>query len=314
MKLTDTIEQEYGTLNESTVLNIKRNVKKTKEEEVLLNAFLYFLQRVKENEMLDYHNYDNHSSFFAENTLARFQNICFSSEDITYLTVLMTEHSHKVFYPSSGVFLTKLISNHFKKNPNTSSYTLILENQKNLLYNLLSVFDGPTVHIFGDVGDNFCNKIENGTIFLHGNVYGDAGEEMYNGSIQIFGNVMKKVGKEMINGSINISGNVHNTVGTWMKNGKITVQGNVESSLGMMQEGGEIVIGGNVKEEVGNNMRNGKITIKGNTQDYVGRNIKNGSIYLERNYPRIFKTKDPLSTKGRIYHKEKQIFPEYENE
>ena len=309
MKLTDIIKTEYETVNPKTVSDIKINFKKTEEVQELVNAFLYFLQHVRDP-FLQYHNYETHMNFIAERALVRVQDIPFSSEDITHLTVLMEEHSHTRDYSSAGVFLTKLISNHFKKNPEVSSYTLLLENQRNHLDSLLSFFDGPIVNIFGDVGHNFCSNIENGTIFLHGNVYGNVGENMYNGSVQIYGNVTGKVGKEMKNGSIKIFGNSEDEIGDWMKNGKITVEGNAESLVGKMQEGGEIIIGGKVTQEVGAYMKGGKITIKGDTLSYIGHGMENGTIYLEGSYLGLHKEKNGYINKGKIYHKGKQIFPQ----
>ncbi len=246
----------------------------------------------------------------------------------------------------TGLFLSALINIHHAKTKTTNEY-IIHTMQFDSPLNNLCYKNTANVRVIGNVGDYFCVEMIFGNVHLEGNSGDYACANMIDGTVQIDGNAAKNICTQMKEGNVTVKGstegcpahtmyggNLHiygNSAGvcTRMEGGTVTVEGNDTNSCAFRMSGGKLLIKGNVGnypafgahdcyihiqgnagDDVGTEMTNGVLRIDGNVGINVGSRLNGGNIYLNGDYESIAQN----THKGRIYVREKQVFPYMEDD
>ena len=315
MKLTELTQTEYASISESKVESIKQ----TKGFAEITRAFdkVLFETEEKQTNQSTLKNFWFISKREVENIP-----VTYTKEDITQFVFSLAEKSEKEI-ACSGVFLTDLIMNHYKKNrlnrflkntknifslktffSNTSTsdeYIIVTENLPPISY-LGHDLNGPKIKVLGDIGNFLGQGMKKGKITITGNARDNCGYEMSGGYIKIVGDAGNSVGKgmkdgtthvlgnaeylcgaRMINGHILIDGNVKNDTGYEMKKGFIFIKGNAGKHTASFMRGGILKIKGNTGKNCGEFMKGGLITIQGNCDNYCGYQMEEGTIHIKGN-------------------------------
>ncbi len=298
MKLSDTLNGEYGELKSQVIKKIKSPAIDA-EVKRIISAY---------KEVLSFYNYwelKGDKRELIENLIERKTEMKYSAEGITCASTHLSQLEKEEYFSNTiGIFLSTLIQKHFFIHPNEKKYTLITETYQNKYLRF------------------FCSDVNVSEIIVYGNVGNFSGRRMRGGKLSVMGNAENYLGDEMENGEITVNGTAGMTLGTNMKNGTIIVNGNVGSSCGYKMEGGTIHCKSNAESLVGNCMRNGKIIIQGNAEMMLGTEMHDGIIEVYGNCGfdigermtggKIFlhNTYESISKKiygGEIYHKGKRI-------
>jgi hypothetical protein len=96
----------------------------------------------------------------------------------------------------------------------------------------LGIMNRKHLTVYGSVGDNLGDYMEEGSLVLHG----DAGDSL---------------GTEMKAGRITVKGDAGDDIGGYMEGGRITIEGNAGDNLGLDMFAGLILVRGNAGLEVG---------------------------------------------------------------
>jgi len=310
MKLTEQIEKEYGNITSQTVIQNTFN----SSVEKIIDAFKIYLDGL----VYDHGQYSLRISDAYKAILKSTKGL-YSKEDITqFSTGLESFFSHRESYDkpydksSTGIFLTELISLHYKKNrwkrfvkrigsfwkeKKIDEYVLLLQEYGKNIDEFGFQLNGPSIRIIGDIGE-FCGReMKKGKITIEGNAMGYCGYHLKGGEIIVTGNTEDHLGSYMEGGTIFVRGNTENDLAESMQGGKIFVYGNAKSRIGCNMDGGEVTIFGNAEDHIGHFMTGGKITIVGSSGFFTGVTMEYGTI-LVKNNPEV--TNDYKNQKAKL--------------
>ena len=340
MKITDLVEAEYANVTEqkkelkqkNSVSQVHKKMRTiitdladyiTKDNEPFWYAYEHFTRKISD-ELISYTKKD-------------IEECCFMLAEI--------EADYLDFADFSGLagnFLSALINVKYEKTHQVEEYVLHTDQFQRKI-NHLGKENKQNIQIFGDVGNCVGSKMLSGSIYINGSVGTHAFEHMFGGSGVITGNAQGQMGQNMEGGTITLNGTTtHNTgdymqggiiticknagnfCGVNMQNGLITIQGNAGDCVGYGMINGNIICRENIGEKCGVCMEGGLIKVMGNAGNYLGLVMKKGTILVEGNvgksigkdmkggFIRLNGTYESLaenSLQGKIYAKEKQIWP-----
>ncbi len=295
MKLADTIQNEYSSLEEKKMNNIQTDTEKIS---VICSAYEYWLRltlahryNIRSHEIELYH--------LAHNEIKKVG--YYTAEEITAFSCRLQEYQDyekkenhiKIGFSSTGIFLSKLINHkHQRSKKDNEKYVLLLQELKKPIDGLGFKLYGADVQVHGNLGNFSCNKVKNGKITIHGNVGMHFGKYISGGSIHIFGDA-------------------NHSFCQYMNQGEVTLEGNLIGP--MFSDQGY---------HSAHSLHTGKIHIKKDA-DYIG-NIQSGNICIDGNCSRLEKiwggtveicgeltqtsfTK-PDHSKGKVLHQGKRVF------
>jgi len=109
------------------------------------------------------------------------------------------------------------------------------------LFHLGFGMNGGCLRLQGDVGDQVCERMQDGEVFIEGNAGDDLGLGMQDGSIMITGSIGADAGREMRRGLILAQGDSGSYTGANLRAGTIIVFGNLGSHPGIEMKRGSLV-------------------------------------------------------------------------
>ncbi len=298
MKLTEITEKEYADISSNTISKLAYS----SSVESIVKAFTCALNS-PQRPFGEYHLIKKD----ADTAILSYTKGIYTKEDITQFSTELESHSSidwKNMYRGTeiGIFLTELISIHYKKNKwnrlkedilsciekkddkkKNNRYTLILQKNGLDISSLGFELNGAEIFIIGDIGTRCGHSMTKGKITVSGNTGSYLGYHLYGGEIIVEGDASEHVGEKMCAGTIHVLGNANQNIGEYMFGGKIIVKGNCGRSVGYCMNNGEIHIFGNADGHVGSQMLNGKITIEGTCGPSVGELMKRGVIHIKNN-------------------------------
>ncbi len=284
MKLSQTIETEYASVNPKTQKEILYN---NKNVENLLDVLQNWLEKsvsAMAIQLIEFMN-KKEKAYVKENV----RKIPFTQEDISGLCIEMQKIAQKKIpsinldrITNAGFFLTELIHIHYQKTKTKSPYILLLEDLPKLDH-VGTYLQNAHINIFGSTGDYTGYGMISGSLTIFGNTRSDTGSSMENGLIHVKGNTLDFCGANMHDGIILIDRDAGCNSGQGMQNGYLKIDGNAENNLGYESSGGIIVVNGNCTNEAGYLKNGGTLVVKGNAGITLGREMRKGTIIVEGN-------------------------------
>ncbi len=272
MNLTKITEEEYAHVSGADILENKN--RKDHRDTELLELFCYWLDYAANR--LRHHDYRSVSDCMRKK---KYTTVFYSKEDIKNLSISMGMYENHPDFKQSGVFLSYLINQHYKKNKtgNTPEQKNISENESCEKNQKRETANDK----YEIITEHFSEEID------------QIGLQNNGPNIRVLGNAGKHLGSGMINGSIYLTGNADLYLGAFMKGGEISVQ-DAAGNVGFVMEKGTIYIRRDMHGLIGENMEGGTIHIEGKIHS---------SLSLEEIYEKI---RDEIG-KGEVYHKNIKI-------
>ncbi len=312
MKLTDTLENEYSSLSQEKQVMYKQAGEIDKIIPLYENWLSYMNSEGKQK---GFYHVGYSSALERIATLA-----AFSQEDISQMGIHLIAYQDSKYFRESGYFLSALINTHQERTRSTETYILSINHLQKRISNICYKHNGGIVLVNGNVDDNTCSEMKRGIVHIKGSTNLYCGQEMRGGLVFIEGFVTDFLASKMKDGGIIVSGDVgyigNSGSCSFMTGGFIHIKGNARNiSFGQM--GGSVLVCGDA-ESPSLCMEGGSLTILGTAYDACslmkgGRVYCQGEIKSKRSNEKIKEDKSIRPYAGKIYHKNKRIFPK-ENE
>ncbi len=218
MKLTTILDEEYTNVKSATINNIQID---TKFLNHLVNAWEEIAKFPRKNS-------STHPKDLSPKIEEKVKDLKYTKDDITAFSFFM-EENHKSYYESTlenlGLYLNALISLDYNKNKKTDEYILSIEKYGREICFFGYEFNGPNVHLVGDLGRCAFQKMHRGKATIEGNVGISLGNEMTRGKIIVKKDALFSFANGMKGGVIHIQGNANGLIGEYMSGGIIHVNG-----------------------------------------------------------------------------------------
>ncbi len=228
MNLTKTIQESYEQVDRKPITEIHTSEYTYK----ILDAYKSFLAL--------HNGHDNPTNFInnLQSHIGTINRPIYTQQDITeFCFQLVQFESNNSFY-SSGIFLSKLINDHYDRTHEKKEYVLVTDHLQKKMHYLCEENNGANIRVQGSVDAFFAARMKKGNIILEGNCESHLGILMEGGFVHVLGNCGTSCGNQMFGGDIKIEGNVGNLIGSHLFGGVIEVQGNVGTDIGVNMRGG----------------------------------------------------------------------------
>ncbi len=279
MKLTNTLDEEYQSVQETVQENLKYKINSGVE-------FLFSLWEREQKKLVRsssvnqtfFQTMDEHPYLYFEGNLKKDPIKNITPRDITQFSVLSNILQEQTYFEIFGSFLSAVINAHHKSTKTTEEYLLHTSSIDTLL-DCIGTYNRAHIRVKGNVGENSGLYMKNGKLTIEGDSSFFLGKHMQGGIIEIFGNTNSAAGEQMYNGTIIIHENAHFESGTNMFGGKLLIMKDA-MDVGIAQQGGIIKVDGKVRGEVGRNMQGGKLYLSEPPINYLGEDYSGGKIYV----------------------------------
>ncbi len=228
MKLTTIIETEYESLyqtsKESDLFHNSANKKNVKN---LVDLF-YTWKKL--------HIHTISTSLVSHNAACHYgiemaEKLTYTKEDITQVCFEIDPFKITNGQFLFSLFLGEIIQAHYAKikeivpYKKNEPYKIVTTQFDELLDSFGYKNSGPTIEVFGNLGDNTANQMESGKIIIHGDTKDLTGFGMTGGSIIVEGDTRAFTGCEMHKGFIHVKGSTREFMGSSMTSGVIKIDG-----------------------------------------------------------------------------------------
>ncbi len=310
MKLIEIIDQEYKTVSEIAVEEIKTKVKESKNIELMYKiAKEYFIYEANWRSRTDeidggtqkkdydklyqtiFHHWKYAPSPAEENTYSpqllsndnyyrkehTTDEKLYTPEEITSFCILAENLQSDIKFHMFGNVLSALVKYHQNRTKYTNEYTIITNHlQRDLCY--LGYENTSNIRVMGNVGANPFMKMKSGNVYIEGDAQRNFAEKISGGNLILNGTVQGNVGRTQTGGTITIKKDVLGSGGGNMKRGTLIIKGSVKEDVADFMHGGIIKIYGPVNGIIGSYMEHGSIYLY-DTYGSISTNFENGKIY-----------------------------------
>ncbi len=207
MKLTETITEQYEHVERNVELKLEKGIAHSPTIEKMMITCEKWLDEVTNSFFTGMITSEGVSRSYCREVITK--NLSYSQEDITAFCSRLGEFDTKEMPEWGGIFLTMLVTEHYKKTKSEMPYIIITAHLEKML--------------------DFLGENNNGAdIFIDGNCGDYAGYEMSYGTIKIRGNANHFLGGRMNGGKLSLDGNAGSDAGFSIKKGEIHIQGECE--------------------------------------------------------------------------------------